>query len=209
MGIRVKRTDWKSAAWKSKAWGLIRGALARVAPAVLIVLSVAPTEAQADRVRWTVQSVTATTEQAAALEARIATMTWGEMRLKAFEPGALSAPNDLYRSVSIGAVDAALVDEATWFETLDAPPEAVEITRDRLQALQDGMGALTDRLRRDDVLPVLCGMDREAATTGFSLLLVHLPHHRRLDKSQTAILEAACAVAVLEGLAASRVKPAD
>lgn len=184
--------------------------------ATLITLSVTSTEAVADRVRWTVQSVPATTEQAAALESRLATMTWGEMRLKAFEPDALSAANDLYRSVSIGAVDAALVDETSWSEALDAPRDAVEITRDgrgfsmldRLRALRDRMGALTDRLRRDDVFPVVCGMHREAEggakTSGFSLLLIHLPKYRRLDKSQTAILEVGCAAAVLDGLAPTR-----
>lgn len=184
--------------------------------ATLIALSITSTEAVADRVRWTVQSVPATTEQAAALESRLATMTWGEMRLKAFEPDALSAANDLYRSVSIGAVDAALVDETSWSEALDAPRDAVEITRDgrglsvldRLRALRDRMGALTDRLRRDDVFPVVCGMHREAEggakTSEFSLLLIHLPKYRRLDKSQKAILEAGCAAAVLDGLAPTR-----
>lgn len=217
----MKRTARRSAAHR-----FARSVLDRLAPAAVIALSVTSTEALADRVRWTLQSVPATTEHAAALETRLATMTWGEMRLKAFEPNALSAANDLYRSVSIGAVDAALVDEATWADALDAPPEAVALTRDgrapasrkittlhRLRTLREGMGALRERLRRDDVFPVLCGMHQAAESVteggGFSLLLIHLPHHRRLDKSQKAILDTGCAAAVLNGLAPSGITAAD
>ena len=165
-------------------------------------LLVAPDRAQADRVRWTVQSTSAHGAGSIAwdLETRVAAMTYGEMRLKAFAPGELASPEDTFRAVSIGAVAAAVLPPALLpFEGL--PP--TDLVGDPTGYLEWLAGTGLDQLRglaeSREVHIVPCGLTVGVKITP-SLLVVHLPKFRLLERAQVSILETACEAITLDRL---------
>lgn len=153
-----------------------------------------PDPARADRVRWTVQAFSSQASGAVAwdLEARVAGMTYGEMRLKAFAPGELAKPGETFRAVSIGAVGAAVLPQDLLPLEGVSPPD---LHRDPIGYFGWLDGGGLDRLRNltapRDVHLVPCGLT-VGADVEPAFLLVNLPKFRLLERAQVAILEAAC-----------------
>ena len=155
---------------------------------------IAPSAAQADRVRWTVQSVSGHGAGSIAwdLESRVATMTYGEMRLKAFAPGELAKPEDTFRAVSIGALAAAVLP----MDLLPFDGELpTDVADDPIRYLAWLAGGGLDRLRglagASDIHMVPCGL-MHGPRAEPSFLVVHLPKYRLLERAQVAVLDAAC-----------------
>lgn len=178
-------------------------AAARIAGVfVMVTVLAASGPALADRIRWTVQAVAAQAERPFAweLEAKVARMTYGEMRLKAFAPGDLADPDETLRAVSIGAVSAAVLPQS--FLPPDAWPPSTS-TGTPTGPLRWLAGSGPERLRgwaaQQNMSLLPCG----SKLGELSFLVVHVQEYRRLDAAQSAILDAACAETTLDGLVAS------
>jgi hypothetical protein len=163
---------------------------------------VAPSSAYADRVRWTVQAVSAYGAGSIAwdLEARVATMTYGEMRLKAFAAGELAKPEDTFRAVSIGAVAAAVLPLGLLPFEVVVPPDVADDPIDFFQWLAgEGLDRIRSLAGPKDIHIMTCGFKPGVDLTP-SFLLVHLPKYRLLEQAQVAVLEAACDAITLDRL---------
>jgi hypothetical protein len=174
---------------------------------VIILLAWHSTDARADRIRWTVQAASALEVGSVAweLEERVARMTYGEMRLKAFAPGELAGPGEISRAVSIGAVGAAVLPiEILSLGALEGDVAGLSgLTGDPMAELPWLAGGGLQRLRSwaapRDMHLIPCGVTQGT----LSFLAIHLPEYRRLDRAQEAILDAACAEITLDGVVAT------